>query len=152
MTHNPDDQHPVDSTTRTCCGGIGRHTPDCREKGHECRFAWCISAQGKYLAAELEHFSNVYVVPATAEIRERTARDGEVPVVEASIWFQEDLEAAPDIHLSVAGDAVDLRIEEAVLLAEGLRKLVNAAIAGTKMDPARIVEKLDESDASEVMQ
>lgn len=21
--------HPVDSTIRTCCGGIGSHTPDC---------------------------------------------------------------------------------------------------------------------------
>ncbi|MGQ9408931.1 hypothetical protein [Mycolicibacterium gilvum] len=23
-------EHPVDSTTRPCCGGIGRHTRDCR--------------------------------------------------------------------------------------------------------------------------
>ncbi|CAJ1505648.1 hypothetical protein [[Mycobacterium] burgundiense] len=22
-------EYPVDSTTRTCCGGIGRHTRDC---------------------------------------------------------------------------------------------------------------------------
>lgn len=24
--------HPVDSATRACCQGIGRHTPDCREQ------------------------------------------------------------------------------------------------------------------------
>jgi hypothetical protein len=30
MTHHPDDdQHPVDSATRPCCGGIGRHTARC---------------------------------------------------------------------------------------------------------------------------
>lgn len=27
----PDDAYPVDSTTRACCRGIGRHTPDCPE-------------------------------------------------------------------------------------------------------------------------
>ncbi len=142
MTQNADNHHPVDSATRECCGGIGGHTPDCRDRTHECRFAWCISDQGKYLAAEMEHFSNTYVIPATAEITEQMAKGGEVPTVEASIWFQEDLEAAPDIHLSLFGGGVDLRIEEAVLLAESLRKLVNAVATGTKMDPARIVEKL----------
>ncbi len=59
MTHNPDDQHPVDSTTRTCCGGIGRHTPDCDLVGRptyvnprfvpDCRetkscTSWCVDA------------------------------------------------------------------------------------------------------------
>lgn len=27
---HPDVPHPVDSTTRTCCSGIGGHTPDCK--------------------------------------------------------------------------------------------------------------------------
>lgn len=26
--------HPVDSATRACCQGIGRHTPDCLEQRH----------------------------------------------------------------------------------------------------------------------
>ena len=114
---------------------------DSEPANHGCRFAWCANG-GDTVGMELEHFSDVHQIPATAEVTYAMVRDGEdIPTVDLSIWYQEDLEAGPDIHLSIGGQAADLKIDEAVLLADSLRRLIDLAVAGTKIDPAAIVKR-----------
>lgn len=48
MATNP---HPVDSTTRACCKGIGAHTPQCAEQLHR------LAARRARLLAELRRIN-----------------------------------------------------------------------------------------------
>jgi len=103
---------------------------------HGCRFDWCTNGAGT-IGVGLEHMSVTYSVPATADIRLGCM---ELPIVDVSLWFQEDLELAADIQLSISGGpTADLRIEEAVLLVDNLNQLIAAAAAGTQFDPDRII-------------
>jgi hypothetical protein len=107
---------------------------------HECRFDWCTNGNGSptgMLGVDFEHMSDVYSVPATADIR---VGADEVPQVDVSLWYQEDLKLAPDIHLSIGDHAVDLKIEEAVLLVDNLQRLIFAVIRGTNVEPERILD------------
>jgi len=88
--------------------------------------------------------SEVWSVRASGESA-RTGRHEDLPDVDTSIWFQEDTDAAPTIHLTIAngGSSADLFVNEAVLLAEYLRRAINAISAGTKLDPAAIIKQAE---------
>lgn len=103
---------------------------------HDCQFDWCRSDRDY----EFEHMSDVWSVTATGEAARAKATEN-LPNVDLSVWFQEDTDVAPTIHLTIAdgGANADLYVTEAILLAEYLRRAIEAASAGTKLNPARII-------------
>lgn len=114
----------------------------CGTGNHGCTFSWCINGGGEIIGVNLEHMSNVEAIPATG--MPPGSKHGEILV---SLWFQEDLELAPTIQITASdgdGDrAADLRIQEAVILHAHLGHLIQMAIAGTNLDPNRIIEYIE---------
>jgi hypothetical protein len=103
---------------------------------HGCNYPWCSNI--RTCAGDFEHFSEVWKIPATGEQGSNRMR-----TVDLCIWFNEDIEPAPTIHIDIGAGAtgVDLKLDEAVVLYERIRRAIEAVASGTNFNPARIIGK-----------
>jgi hypothetical protein len=109
---------------------------------HGCSFTWCVNDADAHEVNRLEHFSIGAPIPATG-----TTLVGceDLPLVRIASRFNEDLDPAPSISLNISGGRpyreteVDLRADEAVLLYDALGAAIQNLIAGTNLDPAKII-------------
>lgn len=137
-------KYPVDSATRTCCSGIGGHTPECTG----CRIAWCQSDHDYGAGARFEHYTMAKYIPVTGDslfrIQDRDIFNEGTLALGVTIRWNEDTNPAPtiDLHLYGGPDELDtsysLRIDEAVLFHRELTAAIEAAARGTNLDPGEI--------------
>lgn len=112
---------------------------------HGCRFAWCTNDMTSCEAQRLEHFSGHYYYLASGSLA--TLPDG-VTKVGLDLRFNEDIDPAPIISIDVEGPSAaefSLRLDEAILLHDGLVGLIQMAITGTGLDPERVLQAVARS-------
>lgn len=110
---------------------------------HECQFDWCANE-----ATQLDHFSTTHYAAATGNSRcgiPDKLRTADMPTIGVGLRFDEELDPSPLVYVHIhggwQGDDVDseLRIDEAVIFHKYLGRVIQTALAGTNLNPHRIV-------------